>query len=521
MLDEEEIEAEDNAGDDASLSWSSRIRSGTHRAGAGLIFLAALCLLFWNETSSKHQADGLAEIAAQVQPGAASAPDAALDGRPVHLSARVHSDTGTRDPFFGVGAEGAVLYREVEMFQWIEYRETTGRGSKKRTHYSYAQDWDSEYHDSSRFHEPKGHENPKPALESETFIATDAHLGPYRFDHTVVAHRALAEMENADGLGSLGRWPQFLETLPKVSDELAAMRWYELEAGVYYRGDAKSEEAELGDLRVAFYPFSNDYPLSMIGRQEGDRLTPWRASNGEEMLLAAAGALDAKTVVQIAESRQAGFTSLLRLVGLAAAVLGAAGVARWLGGFLMAIPVVGRLVSMSLAVAGGLFGLMAGLVTIVVGWLAARPWIAGLLLLAIVGATAFAIRKWKRNATGRNARADESRMPMPPVAAPPPMPAPPPPTAEPRAVAATSASTQAPPAPTTSPAPAPAATRNLRITLGSKGDYVLNKLVREHPDGRQDLVCFELMRAGQPIKRGTQDEVKEALRLALAAASPA
>jgi hypothetical protein len=30
-----------------------------------------------------------------------------------------------------------------------------------------------------------------------------------------------------------------------------------------------------------------------------------------------------------------------------------------------------------------------------------------------------------------------------------------------------------------------------------------------------EVLCFELMQAGKPIKRGTQEEVKEALRLAL------
>ena len=77
------------------------------------------------------------------------------------------------------------------------------------------------------------------------------------------------------------------------------------------------------------------------------------------------------------------------------------------------------------------------------------------------------------------------------------------------------------PRPTAQPAPAPPvaapAPKNVRIALGTKGDYALNKIVRQHPDGRQDVICFELTRAGQPIKRGTQDEVKEALRQALMA----
>lgn len=74
------------------------------------------------------------------------------------------------------------------------------------------------------------------------------------------------------------------------------------------------------------------------------------------------------------------------------------------------------------------------------------------------------------------------------------------------------------PAPVQRPAATPdasTAAKTLRVALGSKGAYQLNKLVRQHADGRQETLCFELTQGGKPIKRGTQDEVKEALRLAL------
>jgi hypothetical protein len=749
MLDEVEIEGEEDSGGEEGGSWFSRASSGTRTFSAGFIFLASLFVLFWNESYSKKHADGLGELADQVQSAQVGTIDRSLDGQPVHLSARVHSQAGARDPFFGIGTDGAVIYRHVEMFQWIEYAETTGRGRKKKTTYHYEPGWDSEYHDSSQFHQPQGHENPKPALESDGFFAADARFGPYRFDSEEVARQALWDIDSPEEPGSLGRWPQHLEDLPPVSSGLSAKRWYQLEPGVYYRGNEASNEAQLGDLSVSFYAFSNDYPLTMIARQDGEQLSAWRASNGDEILLAAGGAMDAKTVVRMAEEQQDSLTHMLRLIGLAGAVIGAAGVASWLGGFLTMIPVVGRLVSVSLAIAGGLFGLIAGLVTIVVGWLAARPWIAALLLIAIgTAVTAVIQKRRKADQAAKRARrastlaaaareraaqalqgaspggllpatAGGPAMPPPPppgagaataakgawgaklgarpgapkspVKAPPPpppaetreelpplewtpglistkppsvrtpaeppraserptppvAPTPPPRPAAPAAARAPAASPapagipgfdmvdarpaaaagpipgfdliDAPPAapvapvipgfdiidtplvkpvaavirapapsrpaappsipgfdvveqrrpaeplfdtvplrdasapsfdllpmeegksefpalamqgaistptvqPKTAPAAAPvmpplaaAAPKNVRIALGTKGEYALNKIVRQHPDGRQDVICFELMRAGQPIKRGTQDEVKEALRLALMA----
>ncbi|MBK8066449.1 MAG: TMEM43 family protein [Rhodanobacteraceae bacterium] len=752
MLDEVEIEGTDDGSSDEGGSWFSRASGGTRTFSAGFIFLASLFVLFWNESYSKKHADGLAELADQVQSAQLGAVNPALDGKPIHLSARVHSQAGARDPFFGIGTDGAVLYRHVEMFQWIEYEETTGRGRKKRTTYHYEQGWDSEYHDSSQFHQPQGHENPRPVLESDGFFAADARFGPYRFDSEEVARQALWEIDTPDEPNSLGNWPKYLQELPRISSGLAAKRWYQLEPGVYYRGNEASNEPELGDLQVSFYAYSNDYPLTLIARQEGEHLYPWRASNGDEILLAAGGTLDARSLVRMAEEQQDSLTHTLRIVGLAGAVIGAAGVASWLGGFLSMIPVVGRLVSVSLAIAGGLFGLIAGLVTIVVGWLAARPWIAALLLIAIGSAVTWAIQKRRKAdqaaqrarrasslaaaARARAAQALQAATPAgmvpataggpalppppppgpggppaakaawaaklgatpgaqkPPVKAPPPPPvetreelpplewtpglistkppavrtpaaetpraserpaAPAAPVAPPRPAAPAAASppaapggipgfdmvdarppaapgpipgfdlidappaskpaapvipgfdiieaptaTAAPPTPRTpsparpaappsipgfdvveqrrpaeplfdtvplrdasaprfdllpmdegnsefpdlpmqgalsspitqpvpvsapapqpaparTPAPAPAAPKNVRIALGTKGEYALNKIVRHHPDGRQDVICFELMRAGQPVKRGTQDEVKEALRQALMA----
>lgn len=715
MLDDVDIEGDDGAEEEGG-SWFSRTTGGVRSLSSGVMFLGALFVLFWNEGYSKRHGDALQEIGGQVQTVPMDAINPQLEGKPVHLSARVNSQAGARDDVFGIRTDGAVLYRHVEMFQWVEYEETSGRGRKKKTNYYYEQEWDSEYHDSSQFEEPQGHENPKPALTSDGFFAADARFGPYRFDNEDVARQALNELYYSEEPGSLGNWPKMVDQLPEPSSELAAKRWYQLEPGLYYRGNAASEEAQLGDLSVSFYSFSNDYPLTMVGAQEGEHMVPWKASNGDTILLASGGIRSAAELVKQAEAESGGLTHILRLIGLAGAVIGAAGVASWMGGFLSMIPVVGRLVDMSLKLAGGLFGLMAGLVTIVIGWLSARPWVAAVLLIAIGSAVTWAIRK-RREADGAARRSERAGklaaaarqraaealqaatpaapmalagagaggMPPPPpsgvarftaaeprtsLAAPAPAPPPPPPPAavaapapaaavaedpkdlpdlewtpgliatkppsvraatpppvapavaerrpeapapgrpapptapavpaasrsggadeprrptppappsmaaslpgfdmvearekpaplfdslpqressaplfdtvpmrdsaapawsledmaEPAAEAAQVAAPAPGPAPTPAPTPTPAVriaapesvpapAKTLRIALGSRGEYALNKLVRQHPDGRQETICFELTQGGKPIKRGTQDEVKEALRQALA-----
>ncbi len=394
MLDEDiEVEGGDEESGD---SWFGSLRSNTRSISSGGLFLIAILVLFWNEGYSQRHAEALSEIGDQIVLAPATTIDPALEGKPIHLSARVSSSGGAEDDMFGVRVAGPALYREVYMYQWIEYAETTGKGSKKKTTYHYVKDWDSEYHDSSQFHEPSGHYNPPPTLTGDGFFAADARFGPFRFDNVEVARRAIWEMGETYP-GSLGNWAREITELPALPARLADRGWYTLvEDAVYYKGTPESAEPEVGDLAVSFYELRNNYELSLVGAQSGESITPWKASNGDEVLLAAGGVRDAVTMVREEEALTAEMTHTLRIAGLLGAVIGAAGMARWLVGFLGMIPVVGSLVTMSATIAGGLFGLMMGLVTIVVGWLAARPWIAAVILIAIGSAITYAIQQKRK-----------------------------------------------------------------------------------------------------------------------------
>jgi len=405
VLDEIEIEIEDDDDDSSNAggSWYSRAKSGGRTIGSLAILLASLFLLFWNEGFSKRHSEAIAEVAAQVVEAPRDAINPALEGKPVHLSASVTSQAGSRDDVFGLRTDGVVLYRQVQMYQWIEYEQEIGRGRRKSTEYVYEMDWDTEYHDSSQFHEPAGHQNPKPALESAGFFAADARFGPYKFNNQEVADQALDEIDTPNAPGSLGRWPVELTSLPELSSQLQQKRWYKLDEGTYYRGNESTEEYELGDLAATFYELPNNYSLSMISAQKGDYLEAWKASNGDSVLLASGGTRAAGQIindaVQLGESR----TKLLRIVGLIGAVIGAAGVGRLLGGFLGMIPVVGSIVQFSLIVSGAIFGLLIGLITIAVGWLSARPWISAVIMTVIIIAIVWAVSKG-RNAEGRKKR---------------------------------------------------------------------------------------------------------------------
>ncbi len=678
MLDDIELDPlgiEDDQSD--ASSWTDSLGGISRTLFSALIFFGSLILLYWNEGSSKQHGDAIAEAGRLATAVAATAPlDPALDGRPVHLAATVTSAGGVRDPYFAISSDGVGLYRDVYMYQWIEYKETRGRGSKRKTTYSYGMDWDDQWHDSSKFEQPVGHENPPMPIQSEGFFAEDARFGPYRFDNTDVFKQALAEYDGDGGgpPGSLGSWPRFLPQLPALNPQLIAQRWYQIEADEYYRGNEQVEHYELGDLSVNFYAFPSNYPLTVLAAQQGDRLVKWQASNGDTVLLAAGGNMPADQLVAEALALNSSRTHLLRIVGLIGSCLGFAGLMSALGGVLVSLPVVGRLIELSLVVAGMLIGLVFGGLSIGLGWLLARPWVGLLLLVALV--VLFGWGGWRQRLIARtrkeaariaqaaaNARqraAERAAMPplsgmagmqpalaaaggagttpplpgqgqersapppLPPAAiglasagaaggagatptqaaaetadslpaldwtpsalanrppavmprdpqarrpfdavdedpatepdlpaldwpganpimaepatVPSPQPADPPmrapsqsqqpttplwETVEPRnsptqvapePSVATEAAAPPPAAPiarSSAADPTAAASKNLRVRLGRKGPYTLNKLIRRQPDGSDHLICYELMRDGKPIKRGNQAQVREELQ---------
>ncbi|MCB1629199.1 MAG: hypothetical protein KDI48_15830 [Xanthomonadales bacterium] len=398
MLDDTDLDL-DFGDDDGGGSWLDSLRGWSRPLFSLVIFLGSLVFLFWNESSGKQHADAIEEAGESARSISAAAPlDPTLEGQPVHLSGNVTSAGGVRDPFFGIRSNSVALFRNVAMFQWIEYKETRGKGTKRRTTYHYEQDWDTSWHDSSRFHEPAGHQNPPMDLESEAFFAEDARFGPYRFTNQDVLEQALHEYEEEAGgerrPGSLGNWPQYLEQLPELRAERTRQRWFQIAPDEYYRGNEGVEHFEIGDLSVSYYAFPTDYTLSMIAGQHGDQLTAWTAGNGDTVLLAAGGTLDAAAVITEALASNQSRIAFFRVVGLIGSMIGFVGMISSVAGLLGMIPGIGRLIEMSLVISGMVIGLFLGLSTIVLGWLVARPWIGLLLLVGVIGI--FGWGSWKQ-----------------------------------------------------------------------------------------------------------------------------
>jgi hypothetical protein len=98
--------------------------------------------------------------------------DPSLDGKLVHVAGELSVPTPLADEPFGVKVPAARLFRDVEVFSWVELEEEN-RGLV------YVKRWVREPVSSLRFEHPVGHENARVfPYSARSVTAEDARLGP-------------------------------------------------------------------------------------------------------------------------------------------------------------------------------------------------------------------------------------------------------------------------------------------------------------------------------------------------------
>ena len=130
----------------------------------GVLSIASFPTLFLNEGRAVKTARSLQEGAASVVSIDGNQVDPSCEGKFVHLSGEARTDETLTDDVFGVEVNAIRLIRSVEMYQWKELEEKVTRKvdgkSKTETRFAYEKIWADSPLDSSKYHEPSGHENP-------------------------------------------------------------------------------------------------------------------------------------------------------------------------------------------------------------------------------------------------------------------------------------------------------------------------------------------------------------------------
>jgi len=415
--------------------WGSRLMESIKGVAIGLLlFVVSFPLLWWNEGRAVQTFKSLAEGAKAVISVPADKVEPQHEGKLVHVSGKAVTDETLTDPEFGISANALHLARQAEMYQWVESVKTetkkkVGGGEETTKTYSYHREWKSELVDSSKFKEPRDHENPRSmAIESRSWSAEKVTLGAFALTAGLVdrirssepivvtadmirgataelgtgAQSAASEDPGAKAKAKKGQKaikakPGKAKGKPGPAVAVASTGGAKggvvthppiVNGGFYIGADASSPA--VGDVRVHFTKVA-PADVSVLAAQTGQSFAAYQTKAGDALEDLRLGTLTAAAMFAAAQSENAMMTWILRLLGFILMAAGIGMVLRPLAVVADVLPFLGDILRLGIGFVAVSVSLPLTLITIAIAWLVYRP-VMGVGLLA-TGILAFVLVK--------------------------------------------------------------------------------------------------------------------------------
>ncbi|CAJ1052087.1 transmembrane protein 43 [Xyrichtys novacula] len=347
--------------------------------GIGLFFLS-FYVLFTNEGRALQTASSLDEGLSQVVSlESLFSLEPQNNNRLVHLSAKLHTSQPLHDPNYRVVVQAVKLQRQVEMYQWVEYRDSKdyqeNGETKTETTYNYNTEWKSELVNSRNFDKEIGHQNPSAmAVESVTVVAPEVRVGPL-----ILSKGLVEKINNFQTLSLKDFLTSDLDSFLTVDDD-------------YFYHTQTPRRPEVGDVRVRFSfaglssEMSNLGPaqiVSIVAMQRGEQLLPFKTKSGDTLEILYEEELSAEEVFAKEHQYNSMRTWGLRAAGWALMFLSIQLTMRIIYTLVDWVPVLRELVSVGLKIFALCISCSLSLLTIGAGWFFYRP-----LMAAALGALA-------------------------------------------------------------------------------------------------------------------------------------
>jgi hypothetical protein len=361
-------------------SWGQNLGKSIKGVFIGLImFLASFVVLWVNEGRMD-----LSKVAVLAEEVSADSVDAAFAGELVSVTGNLTTTERLGDPQFLRPGEYIALSRSAEMYAWIqdektETRDLPGGGTETTTTYTYRTDWTSSPQDSSSFHRPEGHQNPRMPYENRSYTVSTAKVGTWAIDPQRISlpgRRNRVELTDANAI---------LGPNQKIEQNFIFIPHGETEGSL--------NTPKVGDVRISFSALENNVYVTAFGEATSDgRIVSYEYA-GEKKAARDKLRRDAtlyharegsrSTAIQTLAGEHKMMLWILRIVGF---VLMWVGLQMFFGPLvtvLKVIPFLGRVGKGVVGVITFITALVLSGFTIVIAMLA-RSVIALLILLAIV-----------------------------------------------------------------------------------------------------------------------------------------
>lgn len=366
-----------------TTGWFSRIGGAIKGLFFGVVAILVSVVLLWiNEGRAVETKKTLDEGAKDYVTVSSEKVDAANEGKLVYTTGHAATTDILEDKELNVKVAALKLRREVEIYQWEEDKKSEtkkklGGSEETVTTYSYVKKWVDDPIDSSRFKNPSGHENPKPALDDITLTGKPITVGAFTL---------------SEGLaGKISNFTPFVPDGESAVPEMVGGKKVRAEGNGFYIGK-DPEKPEVGDMRVS-HVVALPGEVSIISKQFGSSFEPYLAKAGGKIEMLSEGIRSADSMFESAQQSNKILTWILRGVGALIMFIGFSALFRPLSVIADVVPFIGNIVEVGTGFVALLLTVPISLVVIAFAWVFYRPLIGIPLLLVAVGVIAFLIHK--------------------------------------------------------------------------------------------------------------------------------
>lgn len=325
--------------------WGKNILNSIVGIGIGIIMFIASFVVLWTNEGRVN----LGKIAATSTVIDLASDNAAAEGKLVALTGIVTADTPLGDPEYLKPGAYIALDRNVEMFAWIEEKETkeekkAGGSTETKTTYTYKKTWTDDPEETSEFRYPEGHANPVLTIRSRTFTVGRAAIGKYGFDP---AEASLPEADPVILTGAL--------LIPTPKARLTGDDYL-------YIGKGSLDLPQLGDIRISFNALRAGLSATLLGKKQGTSVTAYYHKEKSRLFRLFRGTREDAIVTLKTEHKIMGW--ILRIVGFLLMWIGMTMVLGPIGAVLDVLPFLGKIGRSFIGCATFVVALILSLITI-------------------------------------------------------------------------------------------------------------------------------------------------------------
>jgi hypothetical protein len=245
-----------------------------------VLFFASFVVLYWNEGTINKAS--LAKTSIAVSPDKV---EPAAEGKFASLTGPIQAKEDLGDEGLVKPGPWVRLVRHVQTFAWDEKKSTeshskVGGGTEEVTTYKYEKEWVDSVSDSTKFQDPKGHENPQALLPDADLCVAQATVGAYSFSpkdgEGVDTSDALdLTKENAVALVDSSK-AATASTIPALSGRATRLESDPKAKGNYlFVGKGSSAAPEIGDTRISYSMLARGATVTLFGLLKAASVVPY------------------------------------------------------------------------------------------------------------------------------------------------------------------------------------------------------------------------------------------------------